>query len=113
MKSKYYCSELLRGGSGPKFLKTSSELMVDPKGPPSEPTFWLGLEAPDPLAPQLRPCPFPPKIGFFPKSIKITIYRYQSIDNSLLSYQNKFQPDWTKNGRVMAKKHMPIYIWNN
>ena len=32
-----------------------------------------------------------------------------SKDNSLLSYQKKIQLDWTKYGRVMAKKRMAIY----
>ena len=29
--------------NSPKFLKHDFEIMVDPKGVPSEPTFWLGL----------------------------------------------------------------------
>ena len=33
------------------------------------------------------------------------------LDNSLLSYHKKFQLDWTKNGRVMAKKTY-AHIWN-
>ena len=37
------------------------------------------------------------------------IYHRQTLDNSLLSYQKNFQPDWTKNGRGMAKKRVPIY----
>ena len=37
------------------------------------------------------------------------ISNQQSIDNNLLSYYKKFQPDWTTNGWVMTKKSMPIY----
>ena len=33
----------------------------------------------------------------------------QSIDNGPLSNHTKFQLDWSKNGRVMAEKRMPIY----
>ena len=36
------------GGGGvqaPNFRKLYSEITVDPKVPPHEPTFWLGLEA--------------------------------------------------------------------
>ena len=33
----------------------------------------------------------------------------QSIDNSLLSYHNQFQPDWSKHAWSIAKKRMPIY----
>ena len=32
-----------------------------------------------------------------------------SIDNGPLSNHTKFQLDWSKNGRVMAEKRMPIY----
>ena len=31
------------GGGGGGFGKHDFEIMVDPKGIPSEPTFWLGL----------------------------------------------------------------------
>ena len=37
------------------------------------------------------------------------ISHHQSIDNSLMSYQNIFSPIGQKNGLVMAKKSMPIY----
>ena len=31
-----------------------------------------------------------------------------TLDNSLLSSDKKFQPDWSQNGSVMAKKRMPF-----
>ena len=37
------------------------------------------------------------------------ISHQQSMDNSLQSYHKIFQPHWTKNGRVMAKKRIPKY----
>ena len=40
---------------------------------------------------------------------KTKISQHQSIDNSLLSSHKKFQPNWSKNGWVMAKKRMPLY----
>ena len=95
------------------FWKQVFELTVDRKGPPSWLSFWSGLEAPNPFAPRWRPRLFSrQKSDFFQKSIKIMISHHQSIDNSLLSYQKK-QHNWTKNGRVIAKKRMLIYIWNN
>ena len=33
----------------------------------------------------------------------------QSIDNSLMSSHKKFQPDWSTNGLVVAKKRMPLF----
>ena len=42
-----------------------------------------------------------------PKKSKMAI-KAQSIDNSLLNYHKNFQPDYPKNGWVMAKKRMPI-----
>ena len=72
------------------FRKHFSEITVDPKVPPDGPTFWSGLEARDPLTPAWRQRPFSrQKLNFFQKSV--------------------FQPDWPKNGWVMAKKRMPIY----
>ena len=38
------------GGSGPNFFKQVFEITVDPKGLSSGPTFWSGLEAPNPFA---------------------------------------------------------------
>ena len=37
------------------------------------------------------------------------ISHHLSIDDSLLSSEKKSQPDWPKNGSVMAKKRMSIY----
>ena len=48
----------LKGGSGPKFSKTFSEITVDPKVTLDGATFRLGLEARDPLASAWRPHPF-------------------------------------------------------
>ena len=39
---------------------------------------------------------------------KTVILQHQSIDNILPS-SHKCQPDWSKNGWVMAKKRMPLY----
>ena len=82
------------------------------KGGGSDPNSGWG---PRPFGATVAATPIsPPKIGFFQKSIKLIISHQQSIDNSLLSYQKKFQPDWTKNSQVMAKRRMPIYgIINN
>ena len=44
-----------------------------------------------------------------PKKSKIAIKAQTRIDNSLISSHKKFQPDWSKNGLVMAKKRMPLY----
>ena len=51
----------LRGVQALNFRKLFSEITVEPKVPPDKPTFWLGLEARDPLAPAWRPRPFPAK----------------------------------------------------
>ena len=81
---------ILRGGSGPKFSKTFSEITVDPKVPPDGPTFWSGLEARNILAPAWRPRPFSRQsLFFFQKNVQIMISHH--------------------NGCVMAKKRMPIY----
>ena len=40
---------MIRGEFRPKkFQKHDFEIKVDPKGPPSESTFWLGFETPEP-----------------------------------------------------------------
>ena len=44
------------------------------------------------------------------KLITITLIPHQqSIDNSFFSSHKTFQPDWPKNGSVMAEKRKPIY----
>ena len=49
------------GGGGVQaakyFGKHDFEIMVDPKSTPSGPTFWVGLESPDPMAPPWRQHP--------------------------------------------------------
>ena len=52
---------------------------------------------------------FTPKMGAFFKSDLGAILDVESIDNGPLSNHTKFQLDWSKNGRVMAEKLMPIY----
>ena len=102
--------DYLRGSSGPKFLKTSFRVNGWPKRLTQWANFLVGYWGPRFFGATVAATPiFPRKIGYFPKSIKITISYHQSIDNSLLSYQKKCQPDWTKNGWVMTKKRMPIY----
>ena len=51
---------LKRGGGvqARKVWKQFIEITVDPKGPPSGPIFWSGLQAPDPLMPSWRQRPF-------------------------------------------------------
>ena len=48
------------------------------------------------------------QLHFF-KSDLSAILDVLSIDNGPLSNHTKFQLDWSKNGRVMAEKRMPIY----
>ena len=50
-----------------------------------------------------------PKWVHFLKSDLGAILDVFSIDNDPLSNHTKFQLDWSKNGRVMAEKRMPIY----
>ena len=57
-----------------KFRKHVFEITVDPKGPPIEPTFWLGLEVPDPLAPPWRPRPFPAKNNISFKKVSQALF---------------------------------------
>ena len=52
---------------------------------------------------------FPPKMVAFFKSDLSAILDVFSIANGHLSNHTKFQLDWSKNGRVMAEKRMPIY----
>ena len=52
---------------------------------------------------------FRPKWVHFLISDLGTIVDVESIDNGPLSNHTKFQLDWSKNGRVMAEKRMPIY----
>ena len=52
---------------------------------------------------------FPPKMVHFFKSDLGAILDVLSIDNGPLSNHKQFQLDWSKNGRVMAEKRMPIY----
>ena len=85
------------------------EITVNPKVPPSESTFLSGLEDPDRWCHRGGHSHSPAKNSIFPrKNIKIIIYYHQSIDNSLLSYHEKFQPRWTKNGQKMYAN-----LWNN
>ena len=57
------------------------------------------------MAPPWWPRPFSAQNGCI--FLKVTLA--QSIDNGPLSNHKKFQLDWSKNGRVMAEKRMPIY----
>ena len=84
---------LLRGGggSGPKFLKTVFEIMVDPKRSPNRPIFCSGLEASDALAPAWRPRPFSSQKDFFSKIHQKHDFS-SPMDKSLLSSHKKFQP---------------------
>ena len=52
---------------------------------------------------------FRPKWVHFFESDLGAILDVLSIDNGPLSNLKKFQLDWSKNGRVMAEKRMPIY----
>ena len=87
----------LKGGrvQGQKLLELDSEITGDPKG----------------LLRVLRSQTLRYRSGghaLFPASITL-ISNQQSIDISFLSFHEIFQPNWPKNGRVMAKKNMPIY----
>ena len=50
-----------------------------------------------------------PKNSKMANKAQTEICKQKSIDNSLMSSHKKFQPKWSKNGSVMAKKSMPLY----
>ena len=54
-------SEILREVQGQKSWKYDFEITVDPKGPPSGSTFWLGFKVPDPLGSEWGYALFRPK----------------------------------------------------
>ena len=101
----------LRGGSSQIFWKTR----FWDNGWPKKYTQWAkllaGFGVPRPNGATVAPAPKNRhKWRLFLESDLGAIWGVQSIDNGPLSYHKKFEPDISKNGRVMAKKRMSIRI---
>ena len=97
----YISNEVGLKGGGSKvrsFVNNILRKRVTQKYPNVGQLFGRVFWGPRPLGADMAATPFLPPIS-----------AQQSIDYSFLSSNKIFQPNWPKNGWVMAKKRMPIY----
>ena len=98
-------------GGGQKLRKHNFEIAVDPKGPPSELTFWSVWRHKTIRGARVGHTHFPAKSGPKNQNWKISIITWishrQSIDNSLQIFPGKF---WNLAAKFFARPKSKIQI---